>query len=331
MTPHPGGDAPDVLAPPAPSRARAADHTLGVLAACLAAFLLASPVLPAWAVFLVTIALAKGIVVLGLLLLMRTGLVSFGQGLYYALGAYAAGIASDRFRAGDALAMVLLGGAVAAAAAVVLGLLLARYRAIFFAMLSLAFSMILYGLLVKTPALGSTDGFNVAPRTVAGVAIAGSRLPTFALTAVLAFASAAALHRFLRSHLGRLAPAVRDNELRVEYMGGSVRNVVHLNLVIAAALGGVGGALTALAVGHIDPEMAYWTTSGEIVFVAILSGTASVVAPFLGALLLELLRSFAYEHAPNTWQLVVGSAMLLVILFLPAGLWSVFQRRRREA
>jgi branched-chain amino acid transport system permease protein len=56
-----------------------------------------------------------------------------------------------------------------------------------------------------------------------------------------------------------------------------------------------------------------------------------VAAPFAGALLLELLRSFAYEHAPNTWQLVMGSAMLAVILFLPEGLWSIFRRRRRAA
>ena len=83
--------------------------------------------------------------------------------------------------------------------------------------------------------------------------------------------------------------------------------------------------------GHVDPEMTYWTTSGEFVFVAILGGTSCVVAPFLGSLLLELLRSFAYEHAPNTWQLVVGGAMLVVILFLPAGLSSVFARRRRAA
>ncbi|HEY6097787.1 MAG TPA: branched-chain amino acid ABC transporter permease, partial [Anaeromyxobacter sp.] len=157
------------------------------------------------------------------------------------------------------------------------------------------------------------------------------RYGLFALTAAVAFASCAALDRYLASHLGRLAPAVRDNELRVEYMGASVRNVVHLHLVIAAALAGLGGTLTALAVGHIDPEMAYWTTSGEFVFVAILSGTGNVAAPFLGAMLLELLRSYAYEHAPNTWQLVVGTAMLLVILFLPEGLWSVFQRRRRAA
>jgi ABC-type branched-subunit amino acid transport system permease subunit len=307
------------------------DRTPDGIALALGVALALSLVLPPWAVFLFTVALAKALVVLGLLLLMRTGLVSFGQGLYYALGAYAAGLLSQRLGVGDAVAMVLAGGLVAAVAASVLGLLLARYRAIFFAMLSLAFSMILYGLLVKTPALGSTDGFNVAPRSVAGIATRGAQLPVFALAAVTSAAASLALHRYLRSNLGRLAPAVRDNELRVEYMGGSVRNVVHLNLVLAAALAGVGGAIAAITVGHIDPETAYWTTSGEFVFVAILGGTASVAAPFLGAILLELLRSYAYEHAPNTWQLVVGGAMLAVVLFLPAGLWSVFSRWRRVA
>lgn len=303
---------------------------LGLPAAALAALVLA-PFLPKWAGFLVTISLAKGLVVLGLLLLMRTGLVSFGQGLYFAIGAYAAGTAWDTLRFSDAVPMVLLGAFAAGLVAAVLGLLLARYRTIFFAMLSLAFSMILYGLLVKTPELGSTDGFNVAPRTYLGFAAQGpvGRYGSYGLAVVLVVTTALALDRYLRSHLGRLAPAVRDNELRVEYMGASARNVVHLNLVVAAALAGMGGALTALAVGHVDPEMAYWTTSGEFVFVAILSGTGSVAAPFLGAVLLELLRSFAYEHAPNTWQLVLGGVMLAVILFLPEGLWSVFAGRRR--
>lgn len=309
------------------------DRTLLMLAAALAALLALSPFLPRWALFLVTISLAKGLVALGLLLLMRTGLVSFGQGLYYAVGAYAAGVGANHFGLHDALGMTILGGLAAAAVAAVVGLLLARYRTIFFAMLSLAFSMILYGLLVKSSALGSTDGFNVAARTLAALPLEGTRArpALFALAAVLSFGACVGLDRYLRSHLGRLAPAVRDNELRVEYMGASVRSVVHLNLVLSAALAGMGGAITALTVGHIDPEMAYWTTSGEFVFVAILSGTASVAAPFLGAIVLELLRSYAYEHAPNTWQLVVGGAMLLVILFLPEGLWSVFRRRRRAA
>jgi branched-chain amino acid transport system permease protein len=308
-------------------------RALAIIAAAVAGAAAVGPFLPSWALFLFTVSIAKGLVALGLLLLMRTGLVSFGQGLYFAIGAYAAGTAAQWLGVADAVPMVLLGGALAALAAAVFGLLLARYRAIFFAMLSLAFSMILYGLLVKTSALGSTDGFNVAAATVAGVAAGGrhGQYAVFLLAAGCAFLTCAGLDAYLRSHLGRLSPAVRDNELRVEYMGASARNVVHLNLVVAAALAGLGGGITALAVGHVDPETAYWTTSGEFVFVAILSGTASVLAPFLGALALELLRSFAYEHAPNTWQLVVGGSMLLVILFLPSGLWSVFQRRRRAA
>ena len=303
------------------------------LGAALAVVAVAGPLLPAWATYLFTVATAKALVALGLLLLMRTGLVSFGQGLYFGIGAYAAGIGADSLGLRDAAGMVLLGAVAAGAVAGVLGLLLARYRTIFFAMLSLAFSMILYGLLVKTPSLGSTDGFNVSARTILGLATVGpvARYGVYGLAALTSFAAAVGLDRYTRTHLGRLAPAIRDNELRVEYMGASVRNVIHLHLVLAAVLAGAGGALTALAVGHVDPETAYWTTSGEFVFVAILSGTGNVAAPFVGAILLELLRSFAYEHAPNTWQLVVGGTMLAVILFLPDGLWSLFGRRGRAS
>jgi ABC-type branched-subunit amino acid transport system permease subunit len=305
-------------------------NTVTGLGAALLAVALAGPLLPSWATYLFTVAIAKGLVALGLLLLMRTGLVSFGQGLYFGIGAYAAGVGADALGLRDAVPMVVLGAVAAGAVAGVLGLLLARYRTIFFAMLSLAFSMILYGLLVKTSALGSTDGFNVSARSVFGLSTTGpaGRYAVYALAALTAFAATIGLDRYLRTHLGRLAPAIRDNELRVEYMGASVRNVIHLHLVLAAVLAGAGGALTALVVGHVDPETAYWTTSGEFVFVAILSGTGSVAAPFAGALLLELLRSFAYEHAPNTWQLVVGGTMLVVILFLPDGLWSLFRRRK---
>jgi branched-chain amino acid transport system permease protein len=288
--------------------------------------------LPQWALFLVTLALAKGLVVLSLLLLMRTGLVSFGHGLYYCLGAYAAGTVGQFLHIGDAAVMLLVALAVSCAVALIVGLLLASYRGIFFAMLSLAFSMILYGLLVKSSALGSTDGFNIAVTAAAGAPLASAsrRYFFFALSASLSAMAAVGMHRFLGSHLGRLAPAVRDNELRVEYLGASVRNIVYLNTIIAAALTGLAGALTALVVGHIDPEMAYWTTSGEFVFVAILSGTASVLAPFLGSLLFELLRSFAYQYSPNTWQMVVGAAMLLVIMFLPSGMWDIFGRRGKR-
>jgi len=308
--------------------------TLPILIAVSVILLVIGPFLPRWAMFLINVSLCYGIVVLGMMLLMRTGVVSFGHGLYYCLGAYAAGTLDQVLKISDMAVMLIAAVVVTALASAAIGLLLRKYRDIFFAMLSLAFSMILYGLLVKTSSLGSSDGFNIAASKIAGITVAGTsveRYVRYALTVVFACASGIFMHKYLNSHMGRLAEAIRDNELRVEYMGASVRNVIHVNYIISAVLAGIGGALAAIAVGHIDPEMAYWTTSGEFVFVGILSGTGSILAPFLGAFIFETIRSFAYEYSPNTWQMALGITMLVVIMFLPGGLWSLFARKRKAA
>lgn len=308
------------------------DRTVGLLTLVMFVLLVSGPFLPRWAMFLTTVSLCYGTVVLGMMLLMRTGLVSFGHGLYYCLGAYAAGTLEPFFGVTEMSIMIGAAVAVTGATSAVLALLLRKYRDIFFAMLSLAFSMILYGLLVKSSSLGSTDGFNVKATTLFGIHIADTayeRYLIFAITVVIAWFCATLVHKYRSSHRGRLAEAVRDNELRVEYMGASVNNTIHVNYVISAMLAGLGGALMAISVGHIDPEMAYWTTSGEFVFIAILAGTGSVLAPFLGSAIFETIRSFAYEYSPNTWQMALGIAMLLVIMFLPGGLWSLFTRMRK--
>ena len=306
------------------------NRTLRTLAIGVAGLVLLAPFMPQWALFLLTVAFGKGLVVLGLLLLMRAGLVPFGQGLYYCLGGYAAGLAGKAWQISDAFALLALGLLVAVLVAFILGMLLCRYRDIFFAMLSLAFSMILYGILVKSQALGSTDGFNVAPPTFAGLALTPEqgRLAAFVLAALVVLGTAALLDAYLATPLGRLAAAIRDNEIRVEYMGASVQRVLLIKQVVAAALAGLGGALTAITVGHIDPEMSYWTTSGEFVFVTVMSGTGNVLAPMIGSVLFEALRSLATERAPNVWQMILGTALLAIIMFLPRGLWSVLERRR---
>ena len=149
--------------------------------------------------------------------------------------------------------------------------------------------------------------------------------------AAVAAVCALIVHRYLNTPLGRLAPAIKDNEIRVEYMGASARKAVHVKYVMAGALSGIGGALAATAVGHIDPDMAYWTTSGEFIFIAILAGTGSVVAPFVGALIYGSIHTLAYGLSPNTWQMSLGVALLLLIVFLPEGLWSVFTRYARHS
>jgi branched-chain amino acid transport system permease protein len=311
------------------SRDRTADFTPLVIGTILVVLLAAGPFIPQWAIFIITIAFAKGLVALGLMLLLRAGLISFGQALYYCLGAYAAGALGRFMGISDVLAQMLAGALVAGFAAFILGFLLAKYRGIFFGLLSLALSMILYGLLVKNEALGSTDGFNILPSTLFGVRPGPEwvRYAVLASAAIVSLFLALAVHRYLATPLGRLAPAIKDNEIRVEYMGASARRAVHVKYVIAAVLAGVGGALAATTVGHIDPEMAFWTTSGEFIFITILAGTGSVVAPFAGALIYGVIHTTAYDLSPNTWQMSLGLALLLIIVFLPEGLWSMFRRR----
>ena len=307
-----------------------ADRTPLILALLLVAVLVLGPLVPRWALFLLTIAMAKGLVVLGLLLFLRCGLVSFGQALYYCVGAYAAGMLGRLYGVSDVFSLMLAGMVASALLAFVLGFLLARYRGIFFGLLSLALSMILYGLLVKTEALGSTDGFNVLPSTILGRRPPDDwvRYAVIASASLVVFVAALGVHRYLGTPLGRLAPAIKDNEIRVEYMGASARYAIHVKYVIAAALAGLGGALAATTVGHIDPEMAYWTTSGEFIFITILAGTGSVIAPFLGALIFGVIQTVAFDISPNTWQMVLGASLLIVIVFLPNGLWSLFRRRK---
>jgi branched-chain amino acid transport system permease protein len=192
--------------------------------------------------------------------------------------------------------------------------------------------MILYGVLVKTESLGSTDGFSVTTPTFAGFALHGDRLTLalYWLTLGVGAAAAAAVGAYFRSIAGALAAPIRDNEIRVEFLGVSVTGIIHVKVVIAGVLGGLGGALAALSIGHVDPAMAYWTTSGGFVFVTILAGAGSVAAAFVGSLAFEVVRVIAVDIMPGLWQMVLGTVLLLTILFLPEGLGSVATRLKRR-
>ena len=289
--------------------------------------------LPSWMQFMLTMAMANGLVSLGIVLLMRGGVVAFGQGLMSAIGGYAAALVFLNWGVTDAVLLALLGGMSAMLITAPFAPLLARYRGIFFSMLTLALSMVGYGLLVKTESLGGSDGFNMGRVTLFAQSLADNevRFGLYATTLVLTVVCAVLVRIYFLSSRGLVTRAVRDNELRVEYLGGSVSQTMSLNFVLAAFLGGMGGALAVMALGHIDPNFSYWTTSGEFVFVAILAGSQSVVAVMLSSLVLEAVRSFSSAYFPNTWQLALGIFLLLVIRFMPLGLGSLWSKTEKPS
>ncbi len=274
--------------------------------------------------------LAKGTVVLGLVVLMRTGLVSFGQGLYFGIGAYAAALLSHHFRIADAAAMLLAGAVAAGAVAALLGLLLANYREIFFAMLSLAFSMILYGLLVKSAALGSTDGLHLQARTLvrhrARVGNRAADLPrrriglrrgcgargaSAARRALGTALDRGARQRIARRLSRRVALPCRLCQLPDRRRARGTRRRARRR------------SRSAMSIPRppTGPPRASSCSSRSS------AGRRAFAAPFLAAAIFEALRTVASQYAPNVWQMSLGLGMLAIIMFLPAGLWSLARRR----
>jgi ABC-type branched-subunit amino acid transport system permease subunit len=299
--------------------------------AALIALLAAGLLLPSWADFLLIIAFSKGLAALGLVLLLRSGLLSFGQGLFYCVGGYGAGLLMLWGGVNDAVLLVCGGGIFALMAGFIIGSLVAGYRKIYFATLTLALSMLVYGALTKADILGGSDGLNLHAPTFFGWRAGSANASVYALyvfLTVLLVILAGLCRAHFWSVRGLLSLGVRDNEIRVEYLGASVRRVVVENFSIAAFLGGIGGAINALALGHIDPELAFWTTSGEFVFVAILAGQVSVAAVFAASVMLEVVRSWSSQYFPNVWQMTLGIFMLAIIFFLPDGLGALLRRRR---
>ena len=294
--------------------------------------LLAGLWMPRWLSFLLIMAAANGLVSLGIVGLMRGGVVPFGQGMMFAGGGYAAALVYNHLGFTDALGMALIGGVSAALIATPFAPLLSRYRGIFFAMLTLALSMVTYGLLMKLNMLGGSDGFNVGRPTLFGQELADGNVvyTLYVLAVVLATTMALLARIYFDSTRGLVTLAVKENELRVEYLGGSVREAMTINFILAAFCGGVGGALAVMALGHIEPNFSFWTTSGEFVFVAILAGWQSVAAVFIASILLEVVRSFSSAYFPNTWQLVLGIFLLLVIRFLPGGIGSLWMGKKSK-
>jgi branched-chain amino acid transport system permease protein len=274
------------------------------------------------------LAMAKFVAVLGVALFLRANLVTFGHAMFYAVGAYAVGFSVKWLGFHDMLVLLALGALLGAGMAALVGLVMARYREVFFAMLNLAFSMMLYGVLLKLYWLtGGTDGLGVGVPTFFGYAPARDHLRDFLYYTTLGVTALViwVIFRFLASPLGFYLRAMGDNEIRIEYSGESARHVLYVTYVVSGALGGLGGVLAAFTVGHIVPEYSFWIQSGDFVFVALLGGYASVLGPLIGSIAFEFIRTYASKYFPNEWQMTLGIIMLAIILFRPGGLWAIYE------
>jgi branched-chain amino acid transport system permease protein len=256
------------------------------------------------------------------LILGYGGLVSFGHAAYLGIGAYAVGILSYYGIDNGFLhfAVALLS---AAAAALVIGFVSLRTSGVYFIMITLAFSQMVYFLGVSLNQYGGDDGLNIARHSGFGTALDLDEpvvLYYFVLAWLLLFLLLGG--RIVRSRFGVLLQGVRSNERRMIALGFPTFRYKLAGFVMAGAACGVAGALFANLTLFVSPSIMHWTRSGEILMMVILGGIGSLIGPVFGAaayLILESVLSRLTEH----WQAVLGPLLILVVLFSKSGLYGL--------
>ena len=303
------------------------------IAAIVAVILLA--LVPFWMPslqLLLNLALAKGLAVAGVTVLLRCGQVSFGHALYFAIAAYAGAFMLAAMPGADLVLVLIAGTGAAALSGLIVGMFVVRYRGIFFGMLNLAFSMIFWSILEKFYHFtGGADGKRLPRPSVFGQDLSRGpfELILYFLTIALMLILGWFTIRWLASPRGQLFQTIKTNETRLEYLGVSPRRALLSGYVLSAVLCGVGGILMGLSQGVVTPEYAWWIRSGEMVFIAVLGGAGSIRGAFLGAIIYEVVRIYASAFAGDIWQLLLGAFLLIIILFFPRGVIGIFDRGGR--
>jgi len=299
-----------------------------LLVAALAALCFTQP----WLKTPVLLALSNGMAVCGVILLIRAGQVSIGHAMFVCLSGYGVAFAARAWQL-DALLLVALGTGAAALSGALIGLFMVRYRGIFFGMLNLAFSMVLFSVLGKFGHVtGGTDGLRFDRPRFAGQALerAGFEAALLVLALVLAVAVGWVVMRYFASVGGQRLAAIKTNETRLEYLGISARRVFWGGYVLSAALCGLGGSVFALTQGLVTPEMGYWVRSGEIVFIAILGGSGHALGAFIGAFVFEFVKLYAAALLTGAWQLALGLVLIVMVFVAPSGIFGLVERRLRK-
>jgi len=307
-----------------------------VLAAALVAALLVPHVAPTYHVLLMLPFMAYGVILLGLNLLFGyTGLVSFGHALFVGLGAYAGAVLTGLLGVRHMELILLAAAAGAALVAAAVGALCVRYVKIYFGMLTLAFGMVFYTFLLKFYRFtGGDEGMPVLRPALLGWPLSAMPKtdylagPYYYYSLAVLVLAGVLMWRIVHSPFGLCLRTIRDNPLKAEALGIGVTRYRWWAFLISAVYAGVGGALLGPPTGNVDPTLAYWTHSGNIVFMTLLGGFAHFFGPLVGAFAFIYLQDWVMSVFPY-WRLVFGAILAALVIAAPGGLMGLATRWTR--
>jgi branched-chain amino acid transport system permease protein len=290
-------------------------------------------VLEQYQTILLTYGLVMAIAALGFnLLLGYTGLLSFGHSAYFGTGAYVVALMVKYL--GVTSMELFLGGAIIGSVVItgLFGVVCVRHTRIFFGILTLALSQVLWSLAFKFFwVTGGTDGLRVPTPTLLGVVTGHDDKIAFLAHAyyyyvlVVFFAAVTVMWVVVHSPFGKALQAIRDNEIRAEFVGIRIWPYRWVAFLVSGVFTGLAGALWVPLNGLTTPEVLYWPFSGEIVFMTVLGGFRSFGGPVVGAIVFNYLKTYAVGFTVY-WQLLLGVVLVALVLSLPTGIVGTASR-----
>lgn len=253
-----------------------------------------------------------------------TGLLSFGHAAFFGLGAYSLVLISNEtgLTLLPILFIVLLLGAVLSIA---MGLIALRSTGIYFAMITLAVAQLIYILVTRLgDFVGGSSGLSLSDRPQMLIPLDITvDFQFYLLVVVILVAVYYLFRRILRSPVGDVFRAVRENEERTRFLGYSVFQYKLASLVVSGAFSALAGGLYALFIYFATPSFFYWTTSGDVLLQTLFGGMGTLFGPLVGSGFVVLIEEFL-SPITDRWFFFVGVAFVLVIIFLPEGITGLF-------
>jgi len=263
------------------------------------------------------------------LILGYGGMVSFGHAAYLGVGAYAVGVLAHH---GITNGYVQWALAIAASAlvALVIGAISIRTSGIYFIMITLAFTQMLYYLGISIEEYGGDDGMRLAEKSeFSGLIDLNDAASFYYLVLALLVLFLYLGHRLVHSRFGMVIRAAKSNEMRTRSIGFSPYLYRLAAFVIAGAVCGLAGALLVNQTAYLTPEFMNWTRSGELMFMVIMGGMATTAGPVLGAFALLLLEDMLSALTVH-WQIILGPILVLVVLYARRGLAGLLPGEERD-
>jgi branched-chain amino acid transport system ATP-binding protein len=278
-----------------------------------------------------TMVVALAIAAMGLnLCIGYTGLVSFGHGAWFGIGAYAAGLIQRNWFGGDIFLPLLLAAVVVAVIATFVGFIILRRRGVYFSLLTLALSALAYTIAFRwTAVTGGEDGLGGLKRSSIGPFSLDNALNYYIVVSVLCLAVLYLLLRLVRSPFGHVLMAIRENQLRATFQGYPVERYKLGVFVISAVVTGFAGGLIGFQNYLVSAEAVSVPFSGELLAIVVIGGMRSMLGPAIGALFFILFREL-FSIWTSNWLLWFGLVFVAFVLYSPGGLvgiWATLVKR----